>query len=158
MTTKSESKESLDETHKKFAVECFNNAWDYLDKDNLTPDEELTMLSLAHASRFHWSKIGKARNFAVGDWQISRCYTKINDGLSALKFAESCLTITLNNKIEDHYVSAYEGIARAYATLKDYANAKKFIEKAEKELEKVTDKEDRAIYEPQIKDTKSLIS
>lgn len=157
MTTKTESKESVDKTHRKFAVECFNNAWDYLDKASLTPEEEMAMLSLAHASRFHWSKIGNARNFAVGDWQVSRCYTKINDCVSALKFAESCLQITLDNKVENNYVSAYEGIARAYAICKDYTKAKEYIEKAEKEFEKVTDKEDREIFEPQIKDTKSLI-
>ena len=157
MTTKSESKESLDATHKKLAVECFNGAWDYLDKSSLTPEEELTMLSLAHASRFHWSKIGKARNFAISDWQVSRCYTRINDGVSALKFAERSVKLILDNKIEDIYVSAYEGVARAYAILGDYLNAKKYIESAEKELAKVTEKEDLAILEPQVKDTKSLI-
>lgn len=142
---------------RKFAVDCFNNAWDYLDKPTLTPEEELIMFDLAHASSFHWSKIGKPRNFAVGAWQISRCYTKINDGLMALKYAEKCLKITIDNKVEDNYVSAYEGIARAYAVLKDYENAKKYITKAEEELVKVTDKEDRDIFEPQIKDTKSMI-
>lgn len=144
-------------TQRKYAVDCFNNAWNYLDKHSLTPEEELTMLDLAHTSSFHWSKIGKPRNFAVGAWQISRCYTKINDGFMALKYAEKCLKITVDNKVEDNYLSAYEGIARAYAVLKDYENAKKYIAKAEDELGKITDKEDRDIFEPQIKDTKSII-
>lgn len=153
----SENETESYKVQRKFAVNCFNNAWDYLDKQSLTPEEELVMLDLAHASSFHWSKIGKPRNFAVGAWQISRCYTKINDGLMALKYAKKSLKITIDNKVEDNYVSAYEGIARAYAILEDYENAKKYIELAEKEFKKITDKDDRALYEPQIKDTKSMI-
>ena len=158
MTTKSESKDELKITHKKFATQCFNSGWDYLDKSSLTEEEERTMLNLAHASAFHWSKIGSARNFGIGDWQISRCYTKINDGISALKYAQSSYHHIIDNKIEDLYVSAYEGLARAYAFLRDYENAKKFIAQAEKELKKVTKKEDRAVFEPQLKDTKSMIT
>ena len=149
--------ENLEEIQKKFAKQCFNSCWDYLDKDKLDSEDELTMLNLAHASRFHWSKVGTPRNIAISDWQISRCYTRIEDGISALKYAQSSLQLLLDNKIEDMYVSGYEGVARAYATLKDYSNASKFIEKAEEELKKVTDKEDLEIFEPQIKDTKSMI-
>ena len=158
MTTKSEFKDELTKKHKKFAADCFNSAWDYLGKSSLTEEEERTMLNIAHASAFHWSKIGSAKNFGIGDWQISRCYTKINDGLSALKFAQSSYHHIIDNKIEDLYVSAYEGLARAYAVLRDYDKAKEFVLKAEKELEKVTEEEDRAVFEQQLKDTKSLIT
>ena len=147
----------VDETHKKFAKQCFNSTWDYLDKASLTPEEELKMLNLAHASRFHWSVVGTPNNNAVGDWQVSRVYAKLNEGKVSLKYAQSCLQLTLDNKIEELYLSAYEGIARAYAVLKDFQKAKMFILKAEEELKKVSDKEDREIYEPQITETKSMI-
>lgn len=156
MTTQNDSNQD-EEIHRKYAKDCFNNAWNFLDKDTLTAQEELEMLNMAHTSRFHWSKIGTPRNLAISDWQISRCYTKVNDGISALKFAQSSLNLFLDNKIEDLYVSAYEGIARAYAILKDFKNAKKYISKAEEELKKVTEKEDLNILEPQVKETKSLI-
>lgn len=148
---------NLDEFHKKFGKDCFNSCWNYLDKNSLSPEEELQMLGLAHASKYHWSFVGQPINFAISDWQISRAYAKINEGILSLKFAQSCLDITLNNKVEDLYLSAYEGIARAYAVIKNYDKAREFIQKAEKELEKVTDKEDREIYEPQINETKSII-
>lgn len=156
MTTKNDSDQDK-EVHRKFAKECFNKTWDFLDKESLTAEEELEMLNTAHTSRFHWSKIGTPQNLAISDWQVSRCYTKINDGFLGLKFAQKCLDLVLDNKIEDMYVSGYEGIARAYAILRDYDNARKYIIKAEEELEKVTDKEEYAIYEPQVKETKSLI-
>lgn len=157
MNSKTSDSDNLNEIHKKFAINCFNNCWDYLDKSSLSPEEELKMIELAHTSRHHWSFVGGPRQFAVGDWQISRAYAKINEGSLSLKFAQSCLDITLENKLENNYLSAYEGIARAYAIKKDYSNAKEFIAKAEKELEKVTDKEDREIYEPQIHETRAMI-
>lgn len=155
--TKNKDIEINIDVHKKLGKECFNKAWEYLDKSSLTSEEELIMLNLAHTARFHWSKFGTPRNYAISDWQISRCYAKINDGVSALKYAQSNLKLLLDNKIEDLYVSGYEGLARAYAIIKDYKNAKKYISIAEEELSKVTDKEDIAIFEPQINDTKLLI-
>ncbi len=56
------------EFHRKVAVECFNKTWDYLEKKERTLSDEQTMLSLAHSSCYHWSFVGKARNFAIGDW------------------------------------------------------------------------------------------
>ncbi len=157
MTNNSDSNYNLDEVHTKLAKNCFNTTWEYLDKESLTPIEEMEMLRLAHASRYHWSFVGDPRQFAVGDWQISRAYAKINEGSLALKYAQSSLDITLENKVESHYLSAYEGIARAYAVIKDYKKAEEYIVKAETELEKITDKEDREIYGPQIKETRAMI-
>ena len=149
--------DNLDTIHLELAKKCFNSTWEFLDKTDLTTTEEMEMLKLAHASRYHWSFIGKPKHFAIGDWQISRAYAKLNEGSLALKYAQSCLDTTLENKVESGYLSAYEGIARAYAVVKDYEKAKEFIAKAEKELEKVSDKKDREVYEPQIKETKAMI-
>jgi len=56
------------EFHRKMAVECFNKTWDFLKKKDRTPNDEQLMLNLAHSSRYHWSFVGKASNFAIGDW------------------------------------------------------------------------------------------
>jgi len=157
MDNNSDSKDNLDEIHKKFGKSCFNNCWNYLDKSSLSPEEELKMLELAHSSQYHWSFVGGPREFAISNWQVSRAYAKINEGNLSLNYAQRCLSITLKNKIDDGYLSAYEGIARAYAVVKDFPKAKEFIAKAEKEFEKITDKKDREIYGPQIKETKAMI-
>src|SRR2546422_10821891 len=60
--------QSEQEFHRKMAVECFNKTWDYLRKKNRTPDDDRLMLNLAHSSCYHWSLVGKAPNFAIGDW------------------------------------------------------------------------------------------
>ena len=60
------------EFHKKIAKQCFNEAWDYLDKKSRDANDEQKMLHLAHASLYHWGSVESALNFAVGDWQLSR--------------------------------------------------------------------------------------
>jgi hypothetical protein len=57
---------SEQEFHRKVAVECFNKTWDFLKKKDNTRNDEQLMLNLAHSSRYHWSFVGKAGNFAIG--------------------------------------------------------------------------------------------
>src|SRR3989442_13649056 len=66
------------EFHRKMAVECFNKTWDYLKKKERTPNDEQLRLNLAHSSRDHWSFVGKASNFPIGDWRSSRAYSALN--------------------------------------------------------------------------------
>jgi len=79
------------EFHRKVAAECFNRAWDYLEQKNRSLDDDQMMLNLAHASRYHWSLIGKPWNFTAGDWQISRVYAALNQSDLALGSAKKAL-------------------------------------------------------------------
>jgi len=54
------------EFHKKIAKQCFNEAWDYLDKKSRDANERQKRLHLAHVSHYHWGSVGSAINFAVG--------------------------------------------------------------------------------------------
>jgi tetratricopeptide (TPR) repeat protein len=146
------------EFHRKVAAECFNRTWDYLEKKKRGPDDDQMMLSLAHASRYHWSLIGKPSNFTTGDWQISRVYSALNHPDLALSFAKTALEISQKNNLSELLISAYEGMARAYAAAKKYTNAKEFINKARGQLLAVSlDPEDRKIYSDQIDETDRMI-
>ena len=147
------------EFHKKFAKKGFNEAWDYLDKKNRTAEDEQQMLHLAHASRYHWSFVGIARNFAVGDWQLSRVYATLNEPRLALLFAKSALDITKKNNLSDNLPSAYEGMARAYAVAKEKKSAMEYIKKAREALDKAKDMstEDKKVYSSQIDETEALL-
>ncbi len=95
MSTTTEPMSRTDhEFHRKIAAECFNRTWDYLEKKNRGPDDDQMMLSLAHASRYQWSLIGKPSNFTTGDWQISRVYVALNRPDLALSFAKTALEIS----------------------------------------------------------------
>jgi len=145
------------EFHKKTAAKCFNGAWDYLDKKNRTGDDEQQMLHLAHASRYHWSFVGNARNFAVGDWQLSRVYAALDEPRLALHFAKSALEITQKNNLSENLPSAYEGMARAYAVAREERSATDYIKKAREALDKTKmSKEDKKVYADQIDETEAL--
>jgi tetratricopeptide (TPR) repeat protein len=145
------------EFHRKIAAECFNRAWDYLEKKNRGPADDEMMLNLAHASRYHWSLIGKPLNFTTGDWQISRVYAALNQPDLALSFAKRALEICQKNDLSERLVSAYEGMARAYTVAKEYSVAREFISKARQQLSAMSlDDEDRKIYLDQIDETELM--
>ncbi len=78
--------------HSETAKKCFNAAWDYLDKKARDSSDDLQMLSLAHASRYHWNIIGQPRNLAISDWQVSRIYAVLQQPQLSLRYAESSLS------------------------------------------------------------------
>jgi tetratricopeptide (TPR) repeat protein len=144
--------------HRKIAKQSFNETWNYLDKKDRGASDEQQMLHLAHTSRYHWSLVGNARNLAVGDWQISRVYAALNEPRLALQFAKSSLEICQKNNLSENLLSAYEGIARAYAIAKDYQSARAYVNKAREQLSvSAADDEDRKIYSDQLRETEELI-
>ena len=116
------------------------------------------MLHLAHASRYHWSFVWTPKNLAVGDWQISRVYATLNQADLALHFAETSLEIGEKNKLSEILISAYEAMARAHATARNYPIAKQFLDRAKSQLQaSALDEEDRKIYDGQIRETELMI-
>ncbi len=41
--------EEKDKWHKKMAVDCFNQTWDYMEMENRTADEDINMINATHA-------------------------------------------------------------------------------------------------------------
>ncbi len=110
--------------HKKLAATYFNGTWDLIDKKEWTADEKFQMIEMAHASRFHWSFVGTEKNFARGDWQISRVYALLGLGESAMLHAERCLHLTkiaMPGPLDMAF--AHEAIARAALLLGDTTRA-----------------------------------
>ncbi|GIO93881.1 hypothetical protein [Paenibacillus lactis] len=46
------------EWHKQQAVTNFNAVWDLIEKADRSWEDDLQMIHMAHASRFHWGEIG----------------------------------------------------------------------------------------------------
>ncbi|KAB3530503.1 hypothetical protein [Alkaliphilus serpentinus] len=106
---------SLNEWHKKQAVESFNATWDLIDKKDRRTEENIKMVHTAHASRYHWEVIGTPLELARGEWQISRVYSLLNMAESALFHAQHSLKLCIDNNIGDFDLAfAYEAITRAY--------------------------------------------
>jgi len=152
------SQRDSEEFHRETAKKCFNETWDYLEKKDRTADDDRLMLHLAHTASYHRSFVGTERNFAIGDWQISRVYASINEPRLALNFAKSALERMEKYGLTDILCTGYEAMARAYTVAKEPKTARDYVNRAREQLAKSNlDEEDRKIYSDQIQETEQLI-
>ncbi len=133
-----EKNKELIDFQKQQAIDCFNKTWDYIDMENRTKEDDFQMIHCAHTSRYLWSLVGNPVNIERGEWQVSKVYSIVGLGQSALYHGEECLRICLENDVEIFdLVFAYECIARAYKILNDTENLEKYIKLANETLEKM---------------------
>jgi hypothetical protein len=78
----------------KLAKRLFNDCWEYIEKQNRTYEDNLMMLHLAHASRFHWGNVGTLKEAAIGEWQCSYVYSLLGYGEPALVHAQASLRMS----------------------------------------------------------------
>ena len=76
------------------------------------------MIHRAHASRWHWARVGQPVNLARGEWLCSRVYSTLGRGEPALWHARRCVEINEAIGADDGRESwdlpaAYEAMARA---------------------------------------------
>jgi hypothetical protein len=145
MSKKKEIIKITDDMHRQMAVDAFNYTWTLMEKENKTQEEIDEMIHTAHASRFHWGKIGTPTHFERGEWQISRMYTTIDGHAeAAIYHAKRCLEICLTEGIGDWDLAfAYEAIARAYMVASNKDEMKKYLKKAKEAAENIAKKEDK---------------
>jgi hypothetical protein len=137
---------------------CFNAAWEILEKKRRSPADAQRMLDMAHAARFHAGIIGTARNHAIGDWQISRVYASLGEPRLALQYARSTRSICENQGVSDLLCTAFEAMARAYAVGNRASSAKRFLDKAQRQLDRTAlDAEGQGIFSSQLRDTGKLV-
>jgi hypothetical protein len=133
-----------EKVHKKFAVDLFNATWDLMDKPVRTKEEDDEMIHSAHASRYHWGKIGKPVNLARGEWQIARVYTVLNRVEPAHYHALRSLNICLANNIGDFDLAyAYEALARVNSQKNNIIECHHYLKQARQAGEVIREQGDR---------------
>ena len=141
--------------HKKIAIESFNKTWDLMDCKNRSKEEDMEMIHTAHASFYHWMLIGKPINFAKSEWQISRVYTLLGMGQSALVHGLQSLDLCLKNNIGDFDLAfAYETVSRAYKILGDSTNQRFYYKKALNATEGILKESDKTYTLKELSDLK----
>ena len=139
--------------HRKLASALFNRTWDLMEKKRRSAEEDAEMIRSAHASRYHWDQIGRAKNFAVGEWQLARVYSILQMPESAVYHAKMSLAYARarGERFDDFQLpSSYEGLARAYATAGDWRKAGSYLRIAKRLAERIKDPEDRKTILEQI--------
>ncbi|MBT3338531.1 MAG: hypothetical protein HN855_11080 [Anaerolineae bacterium] len=145
-------------THREFATQSFNAVWDLLDKQTRTADEDVQMIHLAHASRYHWSEIGTPLEFARGDWQISRVYATLGFGVMAFKYAKRCLDLCEKDSLGDFDLAfAYEALARASAVSGDLAKGQGYLSLAKDAGLAIKEEDDRDYFFRELTSVEELL-
>ncbi len=135
------------EWHRKQAASLFNGTWRFLEKKHRTPDEDDQMIHMAHASRYHWSFVGKPIRLAIGEWQISHVYAVLRRPEPALYHAKRSLVICRKNRIGDFPLAfAYEALARAAAVARRAQDRDRYLRVARRLGARIGEKEDRDLF------------
>jgi DNA-binding transcriptional MerR regulator len=134
------------EAERRLGAELFNEVWRLLELENRSTEEDDQMVHTAHASAYHWRRVGKAENFARSEWQCSRVYSVLGRAEPALHHARRSLELCERNGIGDFDLAfAYEALARAHALAGDAGQARHMTELALAACEHIADPEDKQI-------------
>jgi hypothetical protein len=136
----------LQAAHKYFAAECFNRAWDYIDKRVRKPEEDDRMLQLSLASLWHWTQREDctSTNLSVGYWQVSRVYALRRQVDEARRYGQLSLEAALADGVLPFYRGyAYEALGRAESVAGNLDETEKFLVQAHQVAAGLSDPEEK---------------
>jgi tetratricopeptide (TPR) repeat protein len=130
------------------AVALFNHAWSLLDLPRRNAAEDFDLVHVAHASRWHWGRVGGPQEWAIGEWQCARVYAELVRPEGALAHANRCLALCREHELDGFIVaSAHEALARAHLVAGELDSARAHRDRAAELAADLDDLEDRAVVE-----------
>lgn len=133
---------------RRLASELFNHVWALLDTPERSPELDDAMVHAAHASRWHWGRVGGPEQSAVGEWQCSRVYAVLGRPEAALHHARRCLELSALDGVDPFVeASAHEAMARALALAGDMDGARAERNAAYAIAVDLEDDDDRGVIE-----------
>jgi len=136
----------LQAAHKYFSAECFNRAWDYIDKPKRTSSEDDLMLQLSLGSLWHWQQREDCTptNLSIGYWQISRVYALLRQTERATHYGQQSLKASQDEGVEPFYRGyAYEALARAEVLAGKLDEAEEYLVQAHQIAAELSDPEEK---------------
>ncbi len=136
-------------TERALAKSLFNHTWELLEQVDRTAEQDDEMIHAAHASRYHWGRVGEPANRARGEWQCARVYSTLRRPEPALWHARRCLAILEEHGPGDDWdlAGAYEGLARAHAVAGDAQASAEWRQRAVNACTEIANPEDRRLIE-----------
>ncbi len=134
--------------HRYFAADCFNRAWDLIEKKDRTEEDDRMMVALSYASIFHWTNRPDcdSRKLSVGYWQASRVQALIGNPREAARLGGICRSYSQG--LPPFFVAyAHEALGRAHKLMGDRAETERHLAEAQRQLVLVTDEHDRSLLE-----------
>lgn len=139
------------ETERQVARQLFNRAWELIDSQDRTAEQDRMMLITACAAYLHWDAVGTEENRAIADWQIAHVASLLGYGDLALSHATSALGRVRAAGLPGWlHASALEGLARAHAAAGNQAERDFYLKQAIEAVAAVPDAEERELISAQI--------
>ncbi len=138
------------ETHRALGAGLYNRTWDLLAIEGRTADQDDELIDTAHASAWHWRRVGNAANEARSHWLCARVYALLGRGEPALHHAGRAVAIVEagGEGFEDWDAAAVaEAKARALSVAGDAAGASQWKTRAREALTGVVEDDDREVIE-----------
>ncbi|MGQ0797998.1 MAG: hypothetical protein ACT4OI_09100 [Methanobacteriota archaeon] len=147
------------EWHRKMAADLFNETWTLIDKRRRTPAEVDAMIHAAHASRYHWSKVGTPTNLAIGEWQLSHVYAILGRAEPSLYHARRCLELCRRHGLGDFVLAfAHEASARANVAAGRVGDARRHLALGRRAGEDIAEEDDRERFFGDLKGIERLLA
>lgn len=132
--------------HQYFSSHCFNQAWNLIDQQNRTPEDERLMVALSQASIFHWLQRSDCtnQNLSIGYWQASRIQAILGNPAEALRNAVVCLSYSPS--LPPFYTGyAHEALARGHRLSGDHQQMQEHLDRATELAGRITDASEREL-------------
>ena len=133
------------------AITTYNECMDLLYREGGVPDIT-EAITLAAASKYHWSKVGAAQQFAISDWLMSRVFALAKEPVLAINFANASLKHDQTDFPLWLQASLHEGLARALQSGKFYSERDTEIALAIELLDRESNTVDAQYIREQVRD------
>ena len=139
------------DVERQVARQLFNKAWELIDCQDRTAEQDRMMLVTSCAAFLHWDAVGTEENRAIADWQIAHVASLLGYGDLALSHATSALSRVRGAGLPAWlHASVLEGLARAHAAAGNQAERDSYLKQAIEAVAAVTDAEERKLISAQI--------
>ena len=140
--------------HRHFVMNCFNKAWEPIEKLNHSEEDDRQMVRLTHASHWHWAQISDhtPTNISIAYWQAARIYALRGETKNARRSAEPCHQVSQNEGVEPFFQGySYEAMARAASIAGDREATETNCAEAARIAKSVGDKDSRKQLQEDLK-------
>jgi len=140
----------LPAAHKFLSAQCFNAAWDLMEKTDRSDEENEEMVRLTQASHWHWTRREDYgdKEKSIAYWQTSRIYAILGQADNARRYGQLCLAASQDEELPPFCLGyAYEALARAESVAGNRDRMEDYLQKARAVAERMTDPETRKQFQ-----------
>jgi len=137
----------MTESHRQHAMECNNLAWALSESTYRTPLQDNEMLDAAHASAYHWARIGTDLNRARARMLLGHVHAALGMAATALVYARESFEYLATHKAPDWEIAfAHAVLAHAAFAAGEVDLHRRHFARANELGRAIADPEDREIF------------